>query len=953
MIKSPIVYYSILLFFITASWLSGQITETIGDSAIVSDTAVSPGNGNDTGSSIIDTNSASALEKEPELKKFIKAAYPDSLIASGREGTVTLELLVNERGLVDSVKVTEKLHPILDALARKAASQFVFTPGIADGKPVPVYLTYDYNFTLDEIISEIEEYINLSGKVREKGARKPVADAAVSLIIGDTAEASGDDSARTVAAKAGRLPMKRYLEKIGSFSGQSLEGGRILTTTDSSGNFSFKSIPPGKAYLRIAAPGFETYDEELDMQAGEEVSLTAYLDRVVLDEFEITVYGKAEKKEITRRTLQVREAKRVPGFSGDAVKAVQALPGVARPVFGSTEVVLRGADWGDNKYYIDGVEIPYLWHDVGNNCVLNSNLIEKVDLYPGGFGAKYGDALGGIIEIESRTSKQDSWHCIADMNLSYSSLVLDVPVSEKLSFTGSIRREYYMYLAMKLIKATSDLDLNYDLYYWDYSLRLDYTPSAGHHIFCQFMSARDRMIVSMPEREVETDMDYDKLFKLGIAGWDWTISDVWKNSIRYGLSPLSSGFDFSGNNIASNYDLSGYEHTVRDELQWSANDRLKVKLGLDLHLEPTDIAYSYTGKYFSEKNFAQRDTSYTINVDFLNGSVGGYLSCEIKPFEKLVIIPEYRLDYYPGLNYAGSLLPEFWNYEHKPTFRWSHEPSLRIASRFNVAPDHTVKASAGTYNKSPSYDANDNYGNPALEPGRGSQYTLGYEWQITDLISFDCIGYLNRQWNKSQWVNALELGEGYDEGQFRNRGKGRMRGIEFFLRHNQGKRFSGWLGYTLAYSERYDSHEKKWIVFDRNILNNLQLVSSLNIRKNMNLGLRFQYTDGYPYTPARRLLYYDASQFMYVPEWGETNSKKHDPFLEIDFRFEKKIAFRKSIMTFYVGCDRILHFLQFIEKDNGEPLYYPTEMPTYNYDYSGFEGIANFPGVTFGLSVEL
>jgi hypothetical protein len=350
------------------------------------------------------------------------------------------------------------------------------------------------------------------------------------------------------------------------------------------------------------------------------------------------------------------------------------------------------------------------------------------------------------------------------------------------------------------------------------------------------------------------------------------------------------------------------------------------------------------------KNYGQRDTTFQRSTNFINGSVGGYISCEIKPLTNLSITPEYRLDYYPGLNFCGSLIPEFWDYDSKADFRWSYEPSLRLSSRYTLFPKHILKGSLGSYNKSPEYDANDTWGNPELEPARGSQYSLGYEWQISDLVSLDMQGYINKQWNKAQWVYGDEL-LANETKHIENRGKGRMRGLELFLRHNQGKRFFGWISYTLAYSERYDFKEKKWIVFDRNILNNLQVVSSINLKKNKNIGLRFQYTDGYPYTPAKTS-YYDATNFQYVPTLGETNSKKYAPFIGLDIRFEKKVAYKHSMMTFYVGCDRILHFLQYIKKDNGDPLYFPAEMPTYNIDFSKFEGFANYPSPSFGLSVE-
>ncbi len=896
---------------------------------------------------------ATALEQEPELKAFIKAGYPDSCIAKGIEGVVSFELLINENGKVDSCKIVKHLHPLLDSLAAKAVSAFVFSPGIAGGKPVPVSLIYAYRFTIDEIIDKAEEYVNISGKVIEKGTRKPLSDAIISLAIGDTIAILAESDTIKIKTRSGVLPLQRYLEKIGSFKGQSLEGRNIITSTDSAGNFVLKSIPAGIAYLKIVATGCEPNYTDLEVNDSEEIKLKIYMDREAIDEYEITVYGKAEQKEITQRTLQAREAKRVPGFSGDAVKAVQALPGVARPIFGSTEIVLRGADWDDNKYYIDGVEIPYLWHTIGNNSVINSNIIDNVALYPSCFGVKYGDALGGVIEVETRKAKEDL-HAIADMNLSYSSLVLDLPISKKLSFTGSVRREYYMTLMSYLLKQF-DFDLNIKMYYWDYSLRMDYKPSSDHTIFCEFMQAKDILKLSTLEgMGDQSSLDFSKGFKLGIAGWDWTISKTWDNSFRYGLSPVSSGEGMGMENMLYKLKMSGYEHTVRDELRWKMNSKIKTTVGLDLHLETTTINYKYKGLYNTSKNLTLRDTSLADSGDILNGSVGGYLSVAIKPVENLTITPEYRLDYYPGLNYHGSLLPEFWNYDNKPTFRWAYEPSMRINTRYKLSDVNTFKGAAGTYNKSPDwyYTLKEPWGNPRLEPARGTQYTLGYERQLTDIISLDISGYVNQQWDKAHYLDAFERGDQYNEGTYVNRGKARMKGVELFLRHNQSTRFSGWLSYSLAFSERYNYKEKKWIVFDRNILNNIQLVSSLNLRKNINLGLRLQYTDGYPYTPAIGVDYYDAYNAMYVPVWGETNSKKHTPFVEVDFRFEKKLAFNRSIITFYIGGDRLLHFLQLILKDNGEPLYLPAEFPTYNYDYSKFEGFANLPAITFGLSVE-
>ena len=67
------------------------------------------------------------------------------------------------------------------------------------------------------------------------------------------------------------------------------------------------------------------------------------ISRESYDNYEIVVYGKAEKKEVARQTLSVSEIKRVPGFGGDAIKVVRALPGVARPSFVSGDIIIRGS----------------------------------------------------------------------------------------------------------------------------------------------------------------------------------------------------------------------------------------------------------------------------------------------------------------------------------------------------------------------------------------------------------------------------------------------------------------------------------------------------------------------------------------------------------------------------------------------------------------------------------
>jgi len=168
-------------------------------------------------------DSEGALEKMPALIRFVEAKYPDSLIKSGIEGVVLLELLVSETGAVDSAAVVRPLHPALDASALAAAREFKFSPALAlSGEAVAVMLQYEYRFSLRDVITAPKSYVNLSGAVIERGTRKPVADALVVLQFADTLS----DTSLAV-------PFSLYMEQIGAMEGQSWEDSRMVATTDS------------------------------------------------------------------------------------------------------------------------------------------------------------------------------------------------------------------------------------------------------------------------------------------------------------------------------------------------------------------------------------------------------------------------------------------------------------------------------------------------------------------------------------------------------------------------------------------------------------------------------------------------------------------------------------------------------------------------------------------------
>jgi TonB family protein len=318
------------------------------------------------------------IEKMPELKEFIKAVYPAEALKKGREGSVFLEIAISDSGRVDSVKVTKGLEPGLDSAALRAARQFSFTPARAGGKPIPVALEYEYKFFITDQVIPLEEFVNLHGTLKEKGTRQPLKEAMVVLSFKDSA-----------ADTTLQVPWSRYLEKIGHFSGQSLEEGNLVTITDTLGKFSFKSLPVGPVLLKFPITGYKMDSVTEMIEPGKQLTMEYRLEREAYNEYEIVVYGKLEKEEVAKKSISLTEVKRIPGFGGDAVKVIQALPGVARASYISGDIIVRGSGNNDTKYYLDGVSMPLLFHFGALKSTYNSDALGSVDLYPGGFNTRY------------------------------------------------------------------------------------------------------------------------------------------------------------------------------------------------------------------------------------------------------------------------------------------------------------------------------------------------------------------------------------------------------------------------------------------------------------------------------------------------------------------------------------------------------------------------------------
>jgi protein TonB len=86
--------------------------------------------------------------RPPAKTKHVAPIYPPIARQNGVQGTVILEAIISEEGLVRDLRVLRSL-PLLDNAAMDAVRQWQFTPTLLNGQAVPVLMTVTVTFKLN------------------------------------------------------------------------------------------------------------------------------------------------------------------------------------------------------------------------------------------------------------------------------------------------------------------------------------------------------------------------------------------------------------------------------------------------------------------------------------------------------------------------------------------------------------------------------------------------------------------------------------------------------------------------------------------------------------------------------------------------------------------------------------------------------------------------------------
>ncbi len=838
------------------------------------------------------------LTRAPELIEGQDPIYPEEARAAGRAGEVILRITIDATGQVTRVDVLTSAGRDLDLAAMGAATNFVFRPAEVNDKPAPVAIEYRTVFEVQEQIVEVptepepvDEFLegddetprgprNLVGVVREAATKAPLEGVEVTV--------EGDDDV-TVAH-----PLE-------------------TTFTDEEGRFEFRGLPAGSWYLSFAYSGYDPHFVTERIRPKERTEMVVYMTPSEANTFETVIRERRAKKEVAKISLTREEVRRVPGTFGDPLRVIENLPGLARAPFGGGALIVRGASPSNTGVYFDGVEIPILYHFGGLTSVVNPEFLEDINFFPGGFGAYYGRATAGIVDVSSRRLNMRNFRGYAEVDLIDSGFFFGGPVKvgqlPTFTFAAAARRSYIdalIPLALDVIVGPEGQTIVAAPVYWDYQLKVETAPLPGQHFsLFAFGSDDDLKVVSRGTGVGEgVDLGVHSTWHRLVGRWEsrlpGNIVHFTQPFVGVNLNDLSIESELG---IGATLGASLWTWGVRDELRFRPSELFEFAVGADYQGDTFGVTFDVPlpleiGSFprvvtrIPEEN-QQFDSSGMFNA------IGVYSEAQIQVLPGLRIIPGVRAEL-TLVSFAEDELPTGETVPAKTVQMYNLDP--RITARFEIFPGTTLKGAFGIYRQAPQTELAPEAGNPNLLPERAFQYIGGIEQALTRDINLDVqLYYTDRDLLIQDTGEVVLKGNGAAEPIFyNNEGRGRTFGLEVLLRHEISKYFFGWIAYTLSQSEIDLSERRDSFVltsFDQTHI--LTLVGQVNLPWDFTFGGRFRLVSGNPSSrPIGSLHDLDTTNYGQIAtRFGTT---RLPAFHQLDLRLDRKWVFEAFSMTTYL-----------------------------------------------------
>lgn len=690
----------------------------------------------------------------------------------------------------------------------------------------------------------------------------------------------------------------------------------IGASTDANGNFLITQVPPGIYRLQASFLGYKTEltPEYRVNHVTPYVQIELEEENASLNEVVVAAspFQKVPESPVSLRVIGLQEIEKAPGANRDISKVVQNYPGVAfSPIGYRNDLIVWGGGPSENRFYLDGVEIPNINHfstqgaSGGPVGLIDADLIRSVKFYSGAFPADKGNALSSVLDFSLRDGDMERNSLKATLGASEVSLSSNGHIGNKTSYLVSVRQSYLQAL-FKI------LGLPFLPAYTDASFKIKTRFDSHNELTLLGLGGIDRMKLNLGiEGE---DAEYMLSYLPEINQETYTVGGVYRHysqrhvqSIVLSQSYLNNrNVKYRDNDESSEENLTLRLGSIEQETKlrmentssWSV---WKVKAGFDLN-------YSRYKSNEYRKVFANALREYDYHTDLSLWRWGMFASVDYAaPDKSFTASMGVRTD---GNNYSDKM-KELWR-----------QLSPRLSVSYQLIEGLTLSGHVGLYYQLPSYTAlgfkgeEGEYVNRHLDYISVSQESLGLSWTPNENMELSAEGfyklYGHMPFSLSDQIPLYCKGNDYGtigNEALSSEAKGRSYGVELMFKWLLTQKLNLSSSLTIFKSEFKDGEQGSYVpsAWDNRFI--LNMSGTYNFPKHWSLGAKVSCIGGSPYTP------YDVEKSSLVEAWNvqgrayydysRYNQERLPVFGQLDVRVDKTFYLKKCMLGFYLDIQNI------------------------------------------------
>ena len=713
----------------------------------------------------------------------------------------------------------------------------------------------------------------------------------------------------TVIDKSSRQPLEFINVMIVGLN----KGG----VTNAEGKFSIGQVPPGIYRLQASAIGYKTVTTPEYILSTRDLHIQIEMEENQTELEGVTVTASPFRRDIespvSLRIIGLQEIEKSPGANRDISRIVQSYPGVAfSPIGYRNDLIVRGGSPSENRFYLDGVEIPNINHfstqgaSGGPVGILNADLIREVNFYTGAFPTDKGNALSSVLDFKLRDGDMERNSLKATLGASEVSLASNGHLGKKTSYLVSVRQSYLQFLF-------DMLGLPFLPTFTDAQFKLKTRFDARNELTVLGLGGIDKM--KLNTKANNEDNEYILSYLPKIQQETFTLGAVYRHYAGAHVQSVVASHSYL-NNRNTKYqqnDESDPDHLMLRLRSTEQNTQLRLENSSSFRNWKVTVGTSLDYSQYSNTTFQKVYTDRAQTFDYhtylgimrwgLFGTVN-YTSID----ERFTASLGLRAD---ANNYSAAMKD------------LSDQLSPRLSLSYQLTEHWSLSGNAGLYYQLPPYTAlgfkNNNglYANKyALRYMQVSQGSVGLNWRKGDTFEVSVEGFY-KDYDKIPLsvADGIPLTcKGNDYGVIGNElltstAQGRSYGAELLLKWLVAKKLNLASSFTLFKSEYRTDKESEYIAsaWDNRFIFNLR--GTYNLPRHWSVGMKVSCIGGAPYTP------YDADKSSLVTAWNAQGKPYYDytryneerlpAFTQVDIRIDKTFYLKRCMLGFYIDLQNI------------------------------------------------